>query len=299
MLRQPRIPKIVIKHRKLAAGFTLIELVVTLIVLTIALTLFLSNTAFAQETRSEGVKENDLRLAPGKLLVEGRNSTPSGPQGLLTYRVEEIVLRQPVAIRHFGKTVTVAAAIRLTITGKSVWTANVIWIDDARLNGIWSHGPGKIGVLIYDRSVLRDGALISVQDEKGLHILPEPLRLPESLKTGTEPTVEEGNAIVSIHTALRITGSVRQPLIQIEMKTDRPFPVRNAALQLQIGKQFFLNELGGDSSGHFLTVSLSPQAFAELKDGAEVLAGFTFDRSGARGDEIWYFGRLNKSMLDK
>ena len=27
--------------------------------------------AFAQETRSEGVKENDLRLAPGKLLVEG------------------------------------------------------------------------------------------------------------------------------------------------------------------------------------------------------------------------------------
>jgi hypothetical protein len=39
--------------------------------------------------------------------------------------------------------------------------------------------------------------------------------------------------------------------------------------------------------------------FAELKEGAEVLAGFTFDRSGAHSDEIWYFGRLNKSMLDR
>jgi len=250
-------------------------------------------------TRSENGDTKDLRVAAGKLSIEGRNNTPSGPQGLLTYRLEEVALPQTVAIRRLGKAETVVRALRLTITGKSVWTGTVIWIDDARLNGIWSHGPGIIGVLIYDPSILREGAAISVQDDKGLHTLPEPLKLPETLKTGFERTIEKGNAIVSIHTALRIIGSVRQPLIQIEMKTDRPFPVRNAALQLQIGKRFFLNELGIEPDGKTLRVSLSPQVFAELKDGAEVLAGFTFDRSGAYSDEIWYFGRLNKRTLDR
>ena len=56
----------------------------------------------------------------------------------------------------------------------------------------------------------------------------------------------------------------------------------------------------GDFSGHTLTVSLSSKAFAELKDGAEVIAFYNRpDRSGASAKAIWYFGRLNKSMLDR
>jgi hypothetical protein len=71
-------------------------------------------------------------------------------------------------------------------------------------------------------------------------------------------------------------------------------------VQLQIGKQFFMNELGGDPSGHSLTVNLTPKAFAELKDGAEVIAFYNYpDRSGASAKEIWYFGRLNKRVLDR
>ncbi len=254
-------------------------------------------------TRSENGDTRDLRVAPGKLLAAGSNKLPIGPLKLLTYKLEEVSLPEPKELEIRGKKQRIESIYRLTITGgESLAAAGMIWIDDAALPGVWSHGPQKIGALISDRSILRDGAEISISNRDGsqLYSLPERLRLPKEFSATIQPLVEEGNSIVGIHSALRIIGSVRQPLIQIEMRTDRPFPVRNAALQLQIGKQFFLNELGGDSSGRGLTVSLSPKAFAELKDDAEVIAFFNSpDRSGAFAKEIWYFGRLNKSMLDR
>jgi len=49
-----------------------------------------------------------------------------------------------------------------------------------------------------------------------------------------------------------------------------------------------------------LTLSLRPEEFAKLKEGAEVIAFYNSpDRSGAFAKEIWYFGRLNKNMLDR
>ena len=85
-------------------------------------------------------------------------------------------------------------------------------------------------------------------------------------------------------------------LSDLEMRTDRPFPIRNAALEVQIGKQFFMAGGAGPAAGVFLT----PEQFAQLKDGAEVIAFYNSpDRSGAFAKEIWYFGRLNKSMLDR
>lgn len=85
-------------------------------------------------------------------------------------------------------------------------------------------------------------------------------------------------------------------MIQIEMRTDRPFPIRNAALQVQIGKRSFVAGGAGPAAGVFLT----PEQFAQLKDGAEVIAFYNYpDRSGAFAKEIWYFGPLNKSMLDR
>jgi hypothetical protein len=157
-------------------------------------------------------------------------------------------------------------------------------------------------VIISDRSILRDGAEISVSNLDGsqLEALPERLRLPDDFKTTVKPLAEEGNSIVAIRSTLRIIGTQRERLIEIQMRTDRGFPTRNAALQLQIGKRFFLHELGADTSGHVLTLSLPPNVFASLKDGAEVIAFYNSpNRSGAFATEIWYFGRLNKNMLDK
>ena len=260
----------------------------------------------AQEERQPAQKDKptkDLRTSPGKELARGSNDIPRGPHKLLTYTLEEIPLSEPMELELRGRKETVDSVFRLTITGgETLATAGMIWIDDAALPGVWSHGSRKIGALISDRSILKDGAEISVSNRDGsqLYSLSERLKLPESFKATIKAPIEAGNSIIGIHSALRIMGKDLQPLIQIEMRTERAFPVRNAALQLQIGKQFFLNELGAGFNGHTLTLSLTPKAFAELKDGAEVIAFYNSpDRSGAFAKEIWYFGRLNKSLFER
>jgi hypothetical protein len=244
--------------------------------------------------------KSDPHLSAGRLVAKGENKRPVGGDKLLSYKLEEVDLPNPMEFEIRGKKHHLTTVLRLTITSESIQGAHTIWIDDAALPRVFGLGAHAIGTFIYDRSILRDGAEISVSASREFVTLPERLRLPKEFSARIDPIVEEGNSIIGIHSALRIIGSVRQPLIQIEMRTNRAFPVRNAALQLQIGKQFFQNELGGDRSGHALTVSLTPKAFAELKDGAEVIAFYNSpDRSGALAKEIWYFGRLNKSMLDR
>lgn len=103
------------------------------------------------------------------------------------------------------------------------------------------------------------------------------------------------NEIVSIHNAVRLIGASRVSLVQIELKTARPFPVKDIPLQLQIGGRVFLNELSGDYTGRKLSVSLTPEMFAELEDGAEVTAFFDKPDSG----DVWHFGPLNKKVLRK
>jgi hypothetical protein len=245
---------------------------------------------------SDAQQVRDLRIASGSLLIQGENNKPVGPLGLLTYRLEEVPLDKPIDI-FVGKKQRIESVIRLTITGKSIARANVIWINDARLTGLWSNGLGQIGTFIGDRSILEAGATISVQDSEGMHWLPEVLKLPETFPVGIASVSHEGNVIVGIRRSFRVFGSVRQPLVQIELSTSRPFPVRNAALQVQIGKQFFSNELATINGS--LIVSLPPEIFATLKNGAEVLAGFSFSRNGGLSDELRYFGRLDKNMLDK
>lgn len=99
-----------------------------------------------------------------------------------------------------------------------------------------------------------------------------------------------GNEVTRIRNVSRLIGSSRLPLIQIELKAAQPFPVREKPLQLRIGNREFLNELSGDHTGRLLTLSLTPVMFAELEDGAEIVAFFD-DR------ESWSFGKLQKNTL--
>ena len=108
---------------------------------------------------------------------------------------------------------------------------------------------------------------------------------------------ENDGEVVSIHEATRLIGASRLPLVQIEIKTSRPFPVRDVPLQLQIGSKVFIDELSGDYTGRKLTLSLTPNMFAELKDGAEVVAFFGEASVKASAEkDIWRFGKLNKAM---
>jgi len=117
----------------------------------------------------------------------------------------------------------------------------------------------------------------------------------EEAETQVRQEHGQENDVVSIHDAVRLIGASRLPVVQIELKTSRPFPVRDVPLQMQIGKRVFIDELSGDYTGRKLTLSLTPEMFAELKDGDEIVAFFSKPaRSGSADHEVWYFGKLEK-----
>ena len=232
-----------------------------------------------------------LQSASGKLLIESA-----------AYTLSEITLDEPRALKMGDGRKTITTAYRLMFATKtpadSVKKIDLLWIDDGTIP-VFHSGP-QTGALIYDTSVLRDGAAISLSNSDGseIYTLPERLKLPESLKTRITPAkAEEGNVVVSIKDVARVIGTTRLPLVQIALHTNRPFPPTENALQLQIGKRFFLQELTGDFTGRMLTLTLTKEMFEELADGADIVAFFDKpDRSGLAGEAVWYFGKLKKSL---
>jgi hypothetical protein len=131
--------------------------------------------------------------------------------------------------------------------------------------------------------------------------VPRPSKKNEERKKGqAEEDTRQGNEIVNIHNAVRLIGASRLPLVQMELKTSRPFPVRDVPLQLQIGKKVFIEELSGDYTGRRLTLTLTPEMFAELKDGDEIVAFFSKpDGHGSADQDVWNFGKLSKPAGSK
>ena len=122
----------------------------------------------------------------------------------------------------------------------------------------------------------------------------------ERKKSEAEEDTRQGNQIVNIHNAVRLIGASRLPLVQMELKTSRPFPVRDVPLRLQIGRRVFIEELSGDYTGRKLTLSLTPEMFAELKDGDEIVAFFSKpDGNGTADQDVWNFGKLSKAAGTK
>jgi hypothetical protein len=273
-----------------------------------------------------------LRTAEGRLLSEGHGSFASGSKELIRYKVTELVLPEPREIEIHGRRETVEFAYRLTLAKVELGSSQkggtsqspalskfgLLWLDDAALP-VFSLDPREISTLIYDRSVLRDGAKIAVSSADGsdMYSLAEGLKyqfkvqvLSSSAKVGYESSPqsatfdfqsgknrEEGNQVVAIRNAVRVIGATRMPLVQIELRTSRPFPPRDSALQLQIGKRFFLNELTGDHTGRTLMLTLAQETFAELNQGAEIVAFFDKPDSSGFSRDVWHFGRLDKTRM--
>jgi len=121
----------------------------------------------------------------------------------------------------------------------------------------------------------------------------------EQRKGEAEENTRQGNEIVSIHNAVRLIGASRLPLVQMELKTSRPFPVRDMPLQLRVGKKVFIDELSGDYTGRKLTLSLTPEMFAELKDGDDIVAFFSKPEGNGSADrDVWNFGKLSKQKAE-
>jgi hypothetical protein len=268
----------------------------------------------------------NLRTADGRLLSEGQGS---GFAESIRYKLKEVALREPKGMEIHGRREQVEIAYRLTLAGAKSETAKprgtgqipalsqfgLIWLDDAPFPA-FSLDSQEISTLIYDSSVLKDGAEVSVSSVDGSnmyslvklkHQPKQPAstgrtdyeaRAPSSSSiAGSSNEWEEGNKVVSIRSVVRVIGTTRMPLVQIELKTNRPFPPRDSALKLQIGKRFFLDELTGDHTGRTLVLTLTQDMFGELKQGAEIVAFFgNPDRSGFAGRDVWHFGRLDKAV---
>src|SRR2546425_5297260 len=134
-----------------------------------------------------------LRTAPGKVLAQssGRGSTPES----LAYRLEEVALAETVDMENYGAQENIEKAFRLTLIGTALPAKfDLIWIDDAALPVLWRNGSREAVTLIFDSSVLRDGAemFLSNFDGSQLSALAEKLKLPDSLKNEILPKTENG-----------------------------------------------------------------------------------------------------------
>lgn len=261
-----------------------------------------------QQTKLRGLDSSlfaTLQTAPGVVLAE----TPA-------YTLSEIALAEPRELELRGKGKTVRRAFRLLLKGEystaySSSRIDLVWLDDVVLPAFRIGAGSEVGALIFDEAVLKSGVELAVSNLEAskVYLLPERLKYESNLQSpgsnvttakGVEETglADEGNVVVEISNALRVIGGRRQPLVQIHLRTSRPFPARESALRLQVGKRFFLDELSGDHTGRSLTLTLTPEMFAELREGADIVAFFNRpDRSGYAAGDVWYFGRLKKSLL--
>ena len=234
-----------------------------------------------------------LQSAPGNALF----SAPS-------YSLTQLPLPEPRELEVPGRRKTVRNAFRLMLSPATVAAAqngiDLIWIDDIAVPSF--RNGAEVGALIFDEAVLRNGAEISVSDlaANRFQSLSERLNYQARSANRSELAMtEEGNVVVGIKNVARVIGGRRQPLVQMQLRTERPFPAREKALQLQVGKSLFLDELSGDHTGRNLTLTVTPEMFAELKDGASILAFYGKpDGSSSSGMNVWYFGTLNKSVIE-
>lgn len=233
-----------------------------------------------------------LQTASGRLL-----STTSG------YTLTEVVLPEPRELELPGKRKTVRNAFRILLSPEKVASLgssiDLIWVDDIAAP-VFRSGT-TVGALIFDEAVLRNGAEVAVSNSAGSRFRSFPERLVyQSRSSGGELALSEaGNVVVAIKNSARVIGGRRQALVQMQLRTSRPFPARDSALQLQVGRRLFVDELAGDFAGRTLTLTVTPEMFAELSDGAAIMAFYGKpDGSGSSGNDVWYFGRLNKSMVE-
>jgi len=254
----------------------------------------------------------ELLKIPGKLLSKGTNSVPVGELKVKTYRLEEISLTGVMDEKAQANMERNNRAFRLTIIGESFQSGRfIIWIGDAPLTDI-IYGQKEITTIIYDPSVLEDGASISVTKhgitvklEPGVNVsLPKheeknwddtPSTIPDLLQVPVELQARQAN-IPSKYFIKEIRSVPKAPWlrgkdgVEIEIYSEEPFPARNEVLFLKIGDLELHG--GGYKDQYTQFFRLSAEQFAQLKDNETVR--LKYGLAPSPGIKI---GRLNKNML--
>jgi hypothetical protein len=126
----------------------------------------------------------DLMKLPGTVIAKGSNTQPVGISRLLTYRVEQLSLPEPITVELQGQAVQVDKAWRVTVTGGPFPVRAlppVIWIGETVVGiGVENERLSEVTVITFDRSLLRPGSAVAVSygpDKETRQELPEKLNL--------------------------------------------------------------------------------------------------------------------------
>lgn len=261
-----------------------------------------TTTICAQEQSTQQVVSREIPLrylstAPGVLISEGTNALPIGPFGIKTYRLEEVLLKEPIELNLRGHMTPIETAFRLTIIGESFRQGGVtIWINDEPVSDPMSGGT-QVTTIIFDRELLEEDASISVtsdlvKDEQMRWTLPDRLQLPARLRSSQTAKDKHENTV----RMRRVESIPGKPAIIIELRSLVPYPIRNASLVLQIGAA---ETMCGDNftrDRHTLTCYLEVETFDRLNEGDGIRLKYG---PGPTVPSYQRFGRLNKSLVDK
>jgi len=126
---------------------------------------------------------SNLFTMTGTVIAKGTNTNPVGPNGVKTYRIEELTLPAGTQIMVEDTTVQAKTAWRVTILGTAFSPRDlppVVSIDSTDLRPAQeSTDLTQVSAITFDRSLIHDGAIIS------LSYGTERTQLPERVKLGT------------------------------------------------------------------------------------------------------------------
>jgi hypothetical protein len=110
------------------------------------------------------------------------------------------------------------------------------------------------------------------------------------------PTPSATATIVAVRSVRASPVLQGRPAVELEVQSQRAFPVRNEITVLRIGTQeFLLSRYPESGDTHVLIFTLTPEEFAAVADGALVAVQY------GRGDQTdrWELGKLSKASLQR
>ena len=110
------------------------------------------------------------------------------------------------------------------------------------------------------------------------------------------PTPSATATIVAIRSVRASPVLQGRPAVELEVQSQRAFPVRDEIAVLRIGTdEFLLSRYPDSGDTHVLIFTLTPREFAAVADGALVVVQY------GRGDQTdhWELGKLTKALLQQ
>lgn len=110
----------------------------------------------------------------------------------------------------------------------------------------------------------------------------------------TQPASKKSVSLRMVPSSMALDGRAG---VEIEVQSDREFPVRNELVMLRIGaQQFMLSRYSENGDTHTLIFTLTLDEFAKTSSGDLLTVQYGNDPNPA---ERWDFGPLDKSLLNQ